>query len=85
MSLRIRKKMFGGTSLLFIYAVIVAAIFVLIIKVFVSEKTTLWDIITKRYKSAKGDEWKDELKKDVRQMETEFSSTVSQDFKRAGE
>lgn len=75
--------MSGGTPLLFVYAIIVAAIFVLVIKVFVSDKASLWEIITNRYKSSKGDQWKEEIKEDAKEMETEFGHGISQDFKQS--
>lgn len=83
MTLYAQKRTSGGTSLLFIYAIIVAAIFVLIIKVFVSEKATLWEIITNRYKTSRGNQWKDDLKHDMKEIETEFGSGVTEDFKRS--
>jgi hypothetical protein len=83
LSVRAGKNNTGAASLFFVYAVIVSVIFVLIVKIFVTEKSSLWEIITKRYKESRGDEWKGELKKDTRGMEVEFGSSVSEGFSRA--
>lgn len=73
----------GGVSLFFIYSLIVAIILVLFVRIFAAEKTSLWNLIVKRYKTTKGDTWKDDLKKDTQQMEYEFGTGVAKDFKRA--